>query len=112
MMACIVCEGDCSRHEILRGLYHAIGLQLRSLLRGKFGVRIRDWLVKSQRLNIAAKLAEWVKAFASTSAGIAHEVIEALFAGDDNKMRDAVPQADPHNDRIPASEVRVNELIR
>src|SRR5947207_15743929 len=75
-------------------------------------VRICDRLIKSQRLDIAAKLAQRVKAFSSTTAGITHEIIEAILARDDNKVRDAVSQADPHNNRISASEVGINELVR
>src|SRR6266487_6467866 len=47
-----------------------------------------DRLVKSQPLDIAAKLAQRVEAFRRAAAGIAHEIIEPVLARDNDKMRD------------------------
>ena len=55
----------------------------------KLEIPIRDRLVKSQRLDVAAKLAERVETFRRAVAGITHEIVEPVFAGDDDKMCDA-----------------------
>jgi hypothetical protein len=46
-------------------------------------------LLKAQLFDVAPELAQWVKTFARARAGIAHEIIESLLAGDDDEMRDA-----------------------
>ena len=41
-----------------------------------------------------------------------HEVVEPVFAGDDDKMRDTASQPHPHDDGVSAGEVRIDQLIR
>ena len=78
----------------------------------KLEIPIRDRLVKSQRLDVAAKLAERVETFRRAVAGITHEIVEPVFAGDDDKMCDATWQPHPHDDGVSTGEVRIDELIR
>ena len=68
-------------------------------------IRCRDRLIKAQRFNVAMKLAQRIETFGRAGAGIAHEIIEALFARDYDKMGNTVRQMHPHNDRISACEI-------
>src|SRR5216110_222312 len=73
---------------------------------------IPDQLIKSERLDVAAKLAQRVETLCGPGAGIAHKIVESVFAGDDNKMGDAASQAHAHDHGVSMGEVRIDELIR
>src|SRR5438045_2837244 len=73
---------------------------------------IRDGLVKSQRLDVAAEFAQRVKPLRRAGARIAHEIIETVFSGDDDKMRDAAGQAHADDHGITARDVRIDQLVR
>src|SRR5215831_16866603 len=76
-----------------------------------FRIRIGDRLVKSQRLDIAAELAQRVETFRRTGAGIAHQIIEAVLSRDDDKMRDAAGQTYAYDYGISVRDVRIDQLI-
>src|ERR1700748_358850 len=52
--------------------------------------------VKTERLDFASQLAQRIKTLDRSRAGIADQVIESFFAGDDDEMRDAAWKPDPH----------------
>src|SRR6266516_828293 len=81
-------------------------------LRREPRVYIRDRLVKSQRLDVAAELAQRIEAFRRTAAGILYEIVKPVFAGNDDKMRDAAGQPHPHDHGISVREVRIHQLVR
>jgi hypothetical protein len=47
-------------------------------------------LIKAQGFDWAAELAQRIETSGRARAGIAHEVVEAVLAGDDDKMRDTI----------------------
>ena len=73
---------------------------------------VRNRFVKSQALDVAAELAQRIEPFRRATAGILHQIIEPILAGDHNKMRDAARQPYPHDDGISAGEIRIDQLIR
>src|SRR5437667_11696803 len=77
------------------------GKELRSPPHGEFGTRIRDWLIESQRLDVAAELAQRVKALCSAAAGIAYEIVETVLASNHHKMRHTACETNAHEDRVP-----------
>src|SRR5258708_5206589 len=77
-----------------------------------FRIRVGDRLVESQSLDVAAEFSQRIKALRRAPAGIAHEIIEAVFACDDDKMRDAATQPYAHNYGISVRDVRIDQLIR
>ena len=78
---------------------------LRLPFRGELGVHIRDWLVKSQRLDVAAKLAQWIKSSPSAAARVGDEIVKAFLARDDNKMSGSACESHPHDHRISAGQI-------
>ena len=67
----------------------AVVVRVRSAPRGQLRIRSGDGLVESQRLDVAAEFSQRVKPFRRAGAGIAYEIIETIFPGDDDEMRDA-----------------------
>ena len=76
------------------------------------GIRLRDRLVESQRLDITAEFTQWIEASASACPWIGDEIIEAVFAGDHHEMSDAAGQSHAHDHRISVRDIRVDEMIR
>src|SRR5262245_13697223 len=81
----------------------------RSGLHCDFRICISDRLIESQRLDVAAELAQRIKPFRRASARIAHEVVEAVFPSDHDKMRDAAGQTHADNNWISVCDVRIDE---
>src|SRR5438874_1330299 len=76
-----------------------------SPVRGELRTRIRNGLVKSERLDVTAEFAQRVETFCRTRARIAHEVVETLFPGDHDKMRHATRQTHTDDHRISVRQV-------
>ena len=62
--------------------------------------------------DVAAEFSQRVKPFRRAGARIAHEIIETVFPGDDDKMRDAITQPHAHDHGISVRDVRIDQLIR
>src|SRR4029450_7778034 len=80
--------------------------------RGQLRVCVSDGLIKSERLNVAAEFPQRVQPFRRAGARIAHEIIEAVFPCNHDKMRDSASQPHAHDHGISVRDVRIDQLIR
>ena len=71
----------------------------------------RQRLIKPQRLDIAAEFAQGIVAFGGAGAGVADEVVEAVFAGDDDKVGDPAAETHAHDDGVAAGEVGIDQGV-
>src|SRR4051812_9435065 len=77
----------------------------RLALCGQLRISIGDWLIKSERLDVAAQLAQWVEASRGTRAGIGDEIIKAVLACNHHEMRYPASEPDAHDHRISPCEI-------
>jgi len=68
-------------------------------------------LIEAESFDVTPEVAQRVKTFPGAGTRIPDQIIETVFASDDDKMGHATLQSNPHNHRIPMGEIGVNEPI-